>query len=189
MSAMAAGMAAAMLLTVSLVNAQTAQPSKAPKVVDKAPDNLSRAIRHQLLFLPFYSVFDNLTFSVEGRKVTLNGQVIRQTLKEHAETSVKSLEGVGIVVNNIEVLPQSASDDELRRDIYRAIFEDASLARYAIQAVPPIHIIVKNGSVVLVGTVDSDTDKALAGKKVGTVPNVSAVHNDLAVRIRDSPAN
>lgn len=182
-------MALLIILTIAPAEAQTTPASKPSKIEDRVPDNLSRAIHHQLLTLPFYSVFDNLTFSIEGRKVTLSGQVIRQTLKEHAETSIKSIEGVGVVVNNIEVLPASASDDELRRDVYRAIFEDTVLARYAIQAVPPIHIIVKNGAVMLEGTIDSDEDKTLTGKQAGKVPNVSAVHNDLVVKKKDAPVS
>jgi hyperosmotically inducible periplasmic protein len=169
--------------------AQTSPGTKAPKVEEKAPENLSRSIHHQLLVLPFYSVFDNITFSLDGRKVTLRGQVIRQTLRGHAENSVKSIEGVEVVVNTIEVLPASASDDELRRNIYRAIFEDASLARYAIPAVPPIHIIVKNGTVALEGTADTDADKVLAGRRAGTVVEVPLVRNNLIVRKSSSQEN
>jgi hyperosmotically inducible periplasmic protein len=186
-SALSAALALS-LFALSAV-AQTSPGTKAPKVEEKAPENLSRSIHHQLLVLPFYSVFDNITFSLDGRKVTLRGQVIRQTLRGHAENSVKSIEGVEVVVNTIEVLPASASDDELRRNIYRAIFEDASLARYAIPAVPPIHIIVKNGTVALEGTADTDADKVLAGRRAGTVVEVPLVRNNLIVRKSSSQEN
>lgn len=148
---------------------------------------LARALRHQLLVLPYYSVFDTIDFSLSGDTVTLTGQVLRPTLKTHAEAAVKSLEGVGSVVNNIEVLPRSATDDELRREVYRVIFEDPELARYAIQAVPPIHIIVKNGAVTLVGKVDKDSDIALATKEAKKVLGVASVQNLLTVRRIDSP--
>jgi hyperosmotically inducible periplasmic protein len=153
---------------------------------DKSPDSLSRQVHHQLRLLPFYSVFDNLSFSIAGNRVTLSGQVLRQTLKENAEAAVKEIEGVGPVVNNIEVLPASATDDELRREVYRAIFEDAVLAKYAIQPVPTIHIVVKKGVVTLEGTVDVDADKLQAGKHAGSVPNVTEIRNNLVLRKRDT---
>jgi hyperosmotically inducible periplasmic protein len=162
----------------------TLKPTKAE---EKIPDTLSREVRHQLLMLPFYSVFDTLDFSISGNAVTLTGQVLRPTLKNHAEAAVKSLEGVRTVVNNIEVLPQSSSDDELRRDIYRAIFEDTTLARYATQAVPPLHIIVKNGAITLVGAVDDNSEIALATRQVNKVPNIVSLHNLLTVRRNDIP--
>lgn len=158
--------------------AQTAQPSKSG---EKIPDSLSRELHHQLHTLPFYSVFDYLSFSLSGDTVTLTGQVLRPTLKTHAEAAMKSLEGVRTVVNNIEVLPQSPTDDELRRNIYRAIFEDSELAKYAVQTVPPIHIIVKNGAVTLTGTVDNEADITLAARETNKVPNIVSMHNALSL--------
>ena len=107
------------------------------------------------MLLPWYSVFDNLAFKVERDKVTLFGQVTRPTLKSDAESAVKSIEGVASVVNNIEVLPLSAIDDQIRRATYRAIYGDPGVSRHSIQAVPSIHIIVKNGNVTLEGVVDN----------------------------------
>jgi hyperosmotically inducible periplasmic protein len=147
---------------------------------------LSREIHHQLQVLPFYSVFDNIAFTINGSMVTLTGQVLRPTLKENAEATVKSLEGVAVVVNHIELLPASPSDDELRRGIYRAVYENATLARYAAQTVPSIHIIVKNGSVTLEGSVDSLADSNLAAARAGSVPNVQSCKNNLIVQPRPS---
>jgi hyperosmotically inducible protein len=113
--------------------------------------------------------------------VTLYGQVTRPTLKSDAEAAVKSIEGVSSVVNNIEVLPVSPMDDQLRRAVYRAIYGEPALSRYSIQAVPSIHIIVKNGNVTLEGVVDNETDKNLAGLRANGVPNVFSVKNNLAV--------
>jgi hyperosmotically inducible protein len=142
---------------------------------------LEKEVRHQLVMLPWYSVFDNLAFQVEGDKVTLIGQVTRPTLKSDAEAAVKSIEGVASVVNNIEVLPVSPMDDQLRRAVFRAIYGEAGLQRYAIQAVPSIHIVVKNGNVTLEGVVDNEMDKNLANLRASQVPNAFSVKNNLVV--------
>jgi hyperosmotically inducible protein len=147
----------------------------------KAEQNLIKEIRHQLVLLPYYSVFDNLAFKVQGSKVILLGQVVRPTLKSDAEAAVKSVEGVTAVENDIEVLPPSPMDDQLRRAVFRAIYSEPQLSRYAESAVPSIHIIVKNGNVTLEGVVDNETDKNLAGLRANGVPNVFSVKNNLVV--------
>jgi BON domain-containing protein len=147
----------------------------------KAQQNMVKEIRHQLVLLPWYSVFDNLSFRIEGSKVILMGQVVRPTLKSDAEGAVKNVEGVSSVQNDIEVLPNSPMDDRLRRALYRAIYSEPGLQRYALSAVPSIHIIVKNGNVTLVGVADNDTDKNLAGLRANGVPNVFSVKNELVV--------
>jgi hyperosmotically inducible protein len=138
-------------------------------------------VRHQLLMLPWYSVFDSLAFQVDGDKVILYGQVTRPVLKSDAEAAVKNLEGGTPTVNNIEVLPLSPMDDQLRRAEFRAIYGDAALSRYSNQAVPSIHIIVKNGNVTLEGVVDNETDKNIANLRANGVPNVFSVKNNLVV--------
>src|SRR5271166_3321883 len=168
--------------------AQSSPPKTAPKSGDKLPSSLSREIHHQILLLPFDSVFDSINFTLQGNKVTLTGQVLRHSLKEHAEAAVKSIEGVDIVVDQIEILPASTSDDDLRRAVYRAVYEDSTLARYAVQNVPPIHIIVKNGSVALEGSVDSASDKKLAVARAGSVAKVLSVENNLVVHPKESAA-
>jgi hyperosmotically inducible protein len=140
-----------------------------------------REVRHQLVLLPYYSVFDNLEFKVEGSKVILMGQVVRPTLKSDAENVVKKVEGVDTVVNNIEVLPLSPADDDIRRAEFRAIYSTPQLERYSLQAVPPIHIIVKNGHVTLEGVVASQADKDIANIKANGVPGVFSVTNNLRV--------
>jgi hyperosmotically inducible protein len=147
----------------------------------REPKSVANEVRHRLVMLPWYSVFDNLAYKVEGDKVALYGQVTRPTLKSDAEAVVKGIEGVTTVVNNIEVLPPSPMDDQLRRALYRAIYGDPGLSRYSIQAVPSIHIIVKNGNVTLEGVVDSEADKNLAGIRANQVPNVFSVKNNLVV--------
>jgi hyperosmotically inducible periplasmic protein len=148
--------------------------------------NLIKEVRHALLLLPYYSVFDNLSYRIDGDTVTLEGQVVRPTLKSDAESSVKEIEGVARVVNHIEVLPISPMDDQLRRSVYRAIYGDTVLSRYAYFAVPSIHIIVKNGSVTLEGVVDNQSDKNLANLRANEAPNVFSVKNNLSVAAKTS---
>lgn len=179
------------LLTISATpflqgQKSASQPGQKPE--DKFPSSLAREIHHQLLVLPFYSVFDSITFTLEGKKVALAGQVVRHTLKDHAEAAVKNIEGVDTVVNKIEILPVSPTDNDLRRTVYRAIYEDPTLARYAIQAIPSIHIIVKNSNVSLEGFVTRESDKNLAALRAGVVPNVLSVKNNLVVQPKGGTA-
>jgi hyperosmotically inducible periplasmic protein len=163
-------------------------PSKKPAKADEQVPSLSREIHHQILVLPFYSVFDSISFTMNGHNVILTGQVLRRNLKAQAEAAVKSVEGVEVVVNKIEILPASPSDDDLRNAIYRAIYEDSTLARYAIENVPPVHIIVNNGAVSLEGSIDSLSDKSLAGARAGSVANIASVKNNLVVHPKQSAA-
>lgn len=148
---------------------------------------LIKAIRHELVMLPYYNVFDWLEFEVKGEStVVLRGQVVRPTLKSDAENVVKKLEAVESVVNEIEVLPLSPNDDRIRRAVYRAIFNyNSPLFRYATQAVPPIHIIVKNGRLTLKGIVASKGDSNIANIKARGVSGVFEVTNELQVEARE----
>ena len=144
-------------------------------------DRLVKEVRHELVMLPFYGVFDNLAFRVDGGKVTLLGQVTRPTLKSSAENVVKSIESVESVDNQIEVLPLSPNDDRVRLATYRAIYGQTPLDRYALQAVPPIHIIVKNGNVTLEGVVANEGDKNMANIRANGVSGAFKVVNNLQV--------
>jgi hyperosmotically inducible protein len=145
----------------------------------KAQDRITREVRHELVMLPYYGVFDNLVYRVDGGNVTLMGQVARPTLKSDAGNVVKGIEGVTHVDNQIEVLPLSPMDDGLRVAEYRAIYGHPGLDRYAMQAVPPIHIIVSNGKVALEGVVATQADKDLAAIRANTVSGVFSVVNNL----------
>jgi hyperosmotically inducible protein len=145
------------------------------------PERFIREIRHELVMLPYYGVFDNLSFRVDGFNVTLMGQVTRPTLKSSAENVVKDVEGVQKVTNNIEVLPVSPNDDRLRLALYQTIYGHSALNRYALNAVPPIHIIVKNGNVTLEGVVANEMDKNVANAQANSVPGVFGVTNNLRV--------
>ncbi len=147
----------------------------------KGQDRLTREVRHELVMLPYYGVFDNLSYRVNGYTVELLGQVTRPTLKTDAERVVKGIEGVEKVVNNIEVLPLSPNDERLRLAVYRAIYGHANLNRYALQAVPSIHILVKNGNVTLEGVAANAADKNIANLQAKSVPGVFSVTNNLQV--------
>jgi len=145
---------------------------------------LENRVRHELVMLPFYSVFDNLAFKVQGDQVILLGQVVHPTLRSDAEAVVKKIEGVRSVVNQIEVLPASPFDDRLRRAVYRAIYSDTTLQRYALPPVPSIHIIVKNGHVTLEGVTANEMDRNIANIRANGVPGVFSVTNNLQIEKR-----
>jgi hyperosmotically inducible protein len=148
----------------------------------KSYDRIVKEVRHELVMLPYYGVFDNLSYKVDpDGTVTLLGQVARPTLKSDAENVVKRIEGVAKVVNNIEVLPTSMNDDRIRKATYRAIYGNSALHMYQLRAVPPIHIIVKNGNVTLEGVVARQMDKQVAGVQANSVSGVFSVTNNLAV--------
>lgn len=129
----------------------------------RAQARIVREVRHRILMLAEFGVFDNIAFKLRGYDVTLIGQVTRPSLKSDAEREVKRIEGVEKVVNRIEVLPVSFHDDRLRRDVFRAIYGYGPLQHYGVGSNRPIHIIVNRGHVTLVGVVDSQADKNLAG--------------------------
>jgi hyperosmotically inducible protein len=142
---------------------------------------LPERVRHELAMLPYYNVFDDLGFRVEGDTVTLYGDVTNPVLKSDAERVVKHVEGVTQVVNKINVLPLSPMDWQIRRATYRAIFAYGPMYRYAMGALPSIHIIVSNGHVKLEGVVNNQADKNIAGIRANSVPGVFSVQNDLQV--------
>jgi hyperosmotically inducible periplasmic protein len=145
----------------------------------KAQERITREVRHELLMLPYFGVFDNIAFKVDGYTVTLLGQVARPSLKSDAENVVKHIEGVEKVDNQIEVLPPSPMDDNLRRRLYRAIYGYPALEKYALGVQKPIRIIVKNGHITLEGVVDSEGDKNLAGVRANGVSGSFSVTNNL----------
>jgi hyperosmotically inducible periplasmic protein len=157
------------------------QPSSSP-VSQRGMDRITKEVRHELLLLPYYGVFDNLGYRVApDGTVTLVGQVSRPTLKSDAENAVKHVEGVDRVNNEIQVLPASPMDDQIRMATYRAIYGNSTLAPYSIRAVPPIHIIVSGGHVTLEGAVSTQMDKQIAETQAKSVPNVFSVTDNLQV--------
>ena len=167
------------LFTVFALAQTTALPGYGSRM--NTNDHTAREVMHELLMLPYYSVFDNLAFSVNGDTVTLMGEVVNASLKSDSEARVKKIEGVQKVVNNIEVLPPSPMDDRIRREVFRSVFGSAGLYRYAMGAVPSIHIIVNRGHVKLVGVVDNEGDRNIANIQAKSVPGVFSVEDDLQV--------
>jgi len=147
----------------------------------RSEERITREVRHELLMLPYFGVFDNIAYKVDGFTVTLYGQVVRPTLKSDAENVVKRIEGVEKVDNQIEVLPVSPMDDGLRLRLYREIYGYPALEKYALGVQKPIRIIVKNGHVTLEGVVDNEADKNLAGLRANSVPGIFSVTNNLRV--------
>src|ERR1700750_963951 len=149
------------ILSFALAPPVIAQTEAGP-LVSPSEARIQKEVRHELLMLPYFNVFDYIAYQVKGETVILQGEVTRPTLKSDAENVVKRIEGVQQVVNNIEVLPPSPMDDQLRLALYRAIYGYPPLEKYALGVQKPIRIIVKNGHVTLEGVVDSEADKNLA---------------------------
>lgn len=158
-----------------------AQNSQRDQNSPKAQERVIREVRHELLMLPYYGVFDNIAYRVDGGTVTLLGQVLRPSLKSDAENAIKHIEGVDRVDNQIDVLPPSSMDDRLRIALFRAIYQFPGLQKYELGVQKPIRIIVKNGHVTLEGVVDSQADKDLAGVRAKTVSGSFSVTNNLQI--------
>ena len=146
-----------------------------------AQARIAKEVRHELLMLPYFGVFDNIEFQVNGGTVTLLGSVTRPVLKSDAGNVVKKIEGVSQVDNKIDVLPPSSIDDQLRRALFHAIYGDPTLEKYALGVQKPIRIIVKSGHVTLEGIVDNESDKNVAGLRANGVPGTFGVTNNLHV--------
>lgn len=153
----------------------------ASQVAAQQSEISSEKVRKELVTLPYYGIFDNLAYQIEGGTVTLSGEVVRPTTRKDAERRVAKLAGVRQVVNNIEVLPFSRFDDEIRVRIYRQLSDRGGLYRYTLGANPSLHIIVKNGNVKLVGFVTNEGDSNLANILANGVPGVFSVTNQLQV--------
>ena len=167
---------AAVILAIATPSV-AAQKEASPQAVQR----IQKEVRHEILMLPYFDVFDNIAFKVDGDDVTLFGQVTRPTLKTDVERVVKTIEGVEKVDNQIEVLPVSPNDDRLRLRLFRAIYGFNALQRYALPVVKPIRIIVKNGHVTLEGIVDSEGDKDLVNLRARGVSGSFSVTNNLTV--------
>ncbi len=155
--------------------AQHDQPSA------RSSERIEKEVRYEILMLPWFGVFDNIAFKVDGYNVTLLGQVVRPSVKSDAESAVKKIEGVEKVDNQIEVLPPSPMDDRLRRRLFRAIYGYAPLEKYSLGVQKPIRIIVKNGRCTLEGVVDNEGDKNFAGIRANGISGLFSVTNNLRV--------
>ncbi len=174
--------AALIFLPLSVFAGQNKDHNDAFVTNQAGMSKMAQEVRHQLVMLPYYSIFDDLAFRIDGTTVTLEGAVVRPVLKSDAEGVVKHIEGVTQVVNNIEVLPPSPMDDRIRMAEAHAIYGYATIGdRYGYRALPSIHIIVKNGNVTLEGVVANQGDKDLINVRANGVPGVFKVTNNLLV--------
>ena len=148
---------------------------------NRGSDRLTKEVRHELVMLPYYGVFDNLAYSINGGSVTLYGKVVRASTRSDAESAVKRLPGVTDVTNNIKVLPLSGFDNGIRGAVYRSIARTAGLYRYLQGGNPSLHIVVDNGHVTLEGMVSSSGDKNLAFMAANQVGGIFSVTNNLRV--------
>lgn len=155
--------------------------SASPSSKGPAETQLAKQVRSKLVRLPYYGVFDNLAYSIDGSRVTLHGQVVRASTRNDAERSVARIEGVTQVVNNIQLLPLSSFDDRIRVTTYRAVQRSGGLFRYFMGANPSLHIVVNRGHVTLEGVVSNKMDKQLAYMAASGVPGVFSVTNNLQV--------
>ena len=170
-----------LLSLFALVTLGAAQDTQRDQPSAKSQERIVKEVRHELLMLPYFGVFDNIAFKVDGYNVILLGQVVRPSLKSDAENVVKHIEGVEKVDNQIEVLPPSPMDDRIRQRLFRAIYQYSALQKYELGVQKPIRIIVKNGHVTLEGIVDNDGDKNLAGIRANGVSGTFSVINNLQV--------
>jgi hyperosmotically inducible protein len=161
--------------------AKASTTTKSAALPAKAPVSLEQRVRSELLKLPWYGVFDHLTYRVDNDQVTLSGQVHWPALKTDAERAVSRVEQVAGVTNTIEVLPLSPNDDRIRIEAYRAIYGNSTLARYRLNPHPPIRIIVKNGNLTLMGAVGSEMDRTIAHMQASAVPGAFSVTNNLQI--------
>lgn len=165
------------LLSVMLIAAPSLFAQGQPS--SPAQARVQREVMHELLMLPYFGVFDDIEYQVNGDTVTLLGSVTRPTLKSDAENAVKHIEGVSRVDNKIDVLPPSPMDDQIRLALFRAIYGYPSLEKYSLGVQKPIRIIVKGGHAELDGVVDNQADKDTAGIRANEVPGVFSVANNL----------
>src|ERR1035437_1255526 len=166
---------------LALVTLGAAQDAQRDQPSAKSQERITKEVRHELLMLPYFGVFDYIAYKVDGYNVTLLGQVVRPVLKSDAENAVKHIEGVEKVDNQIEVLPPAPMDDRIRTRLFRDIYQYPALQKYELGVQKPIRIIVKNGHVTLEGVVDSEGDKNLAGIRANGVSGTFSVTNNLQV--------
>ena len=167
------------ILVAVVLGAFTAAGTMAATTSSPSQGGIAKKVRHELVTLPYYGVFDNLAYKVDGGTVTLYGQVVHDSTRREAQSRVSSIEGVQRVINNIQVLPLSSMDNSIRLRTYRAIARTGGLYRYMMGANPSIHIVVDRGRVTLEGVVSNNADRQLAYMAANQVPGVFAVRNNL----------
>jgi len=148
---------------------------------DVTPSQVAEQARKEIVTYPFYTIFDNIVLRVDGAKLTVSGQVSEPFKKEDIGRLLARVKGVAELGNDLEVLPTSNYDDQLRHALARAIYGDPYFIHYGTQALPPIHIVVKNGNVTLVGVVNNEVDRAKAESNARFAATFFSLTNDLRV--------
>ena len=154
----------AVLLGAGVAGAAT----KGSENLPQGDEAIVKGVRHEVLMYPRYTIWDDVSFRVSNGQVELFGAVSQPFKKQDIQRLVQGVPGVTSVSNELKVLPVSFQDDRLRRQVASAIYRDPVFTRYAIQAVPPIHIIVDNGHVTLTGVVNNDMEKQIAGMRASS---------------------
>lgn len=147
-----------------LVGAAVAS-TKGPSAEPRPDQDLAKQVRHEILMYSRYTIWDDISFRVANGSVELTGEVSQPYKKSDLGKIVQGIPGVASVTNDLKVLPLSPNDNRLRAQVARAIYGDATFARYRTMALPPIHIIVDNGHVTLTGVVNSNMEKEIAGMR------------------------
>jgi osmotically-inducible protein OsmY len=187
--AVAAALLSALCVTVGVAQAGQDNPPpgaaqnqiQSEELSPQAEAALQKKIVHAIVMLPYYGVFDSLGYRLQGRTVTLTGQVLWPSLKPDAEHAVKKIEGIDKVINEIQVLPPGPLDQRIREQVKAAIYDYGPLFKYKNLPNPPIRIIVANARLTLTGVVDTETDKNLCTMRANQVPDVLSVTNNLRV--------
>lgn len=170
------------LMVAAAIAATALASNKTVPTAPRTDEDLAKAVRHEVVMYPRYTLWDDISFRVNNGNVELTGAVNQPYKKDDIARLVKNVPGVETVTNEIKVLPLSPNDDRLRLQVARAIFRDPNLSRYAMGAVPSIHIIVDNGHVTLTGVVGSAMDKQLAGMRAsGAGLSFGPVDNRLTI--------
>jgi hyperosmotically inducible protein len=170
-----------MILGLGMIASTLSFTAQSAMASVRSTEAIEKQVRHELNMLPYGNVFDYMTFTVDNGRVTLTGEVTNPVLKSDANNVVKRIEGVEHVDNQIQVLPLSPMDDGLRVRLFRTIYGYPALQKYELGLNKSIRIIVKNGHVTLIGVVDSQMDKNIAGLRANSVPGIFSVDNQLKV--------
>lgn len=171
-----------LVLWIALAAAALSFSAQNAVASDRGTERITKAVKHELNMIPYVNAFDYLAFTVNpDNSITLNGDVTNPVVKSEAANVVKRIEGVERVDNQIQVLPVSPMDDGLRVRLYRTIYGYPALQKYALGVYKPIRIIVENGHVTLMGVVDNQTDKNIAGIRANSVFGAFSVDNQLQV--------
>jgi hyperosmotically inducible protein len=169
------------LMAAALLTGAAAAATKASANLPQSDSDIANNVRHEIVMYPRYTMWDDIGFRVVDGNVDLVGAVTQPYKKDDIERLVQKVPGVTSVTDEIKVLPLSPMDNELRLQVANAIFRDPSLSRYAVMAVPPIHIIVENGHVTLTGSVSTEMEKQIAGMRATSSLGLGPVTNNLVV--------